>query len=86
MNTHADTDRLYVADEDISDTRRPTPDQARAINLLELNPGGLQVVRLSLGQWRHVNRVVGALAALGVPPPRVAADDHPSPTTEKAST
>jgi hypothetical protein len=43
---------------------------AGAIALLELNPDGRAAVRLSLAQWRHVERVVRALGSLGVPAPR----------------
>ena len=57
--------------------RRPSAEQARAIDLLQYDPE-----RLTDAQWRHVDRVVIALGALGVPPPRPA----PTPTTGRTST
>lgn len=48
---------------DVSDAREPTPAQADVIELLELNPGHRPVVRLSLKQWRQVDRVAARLAA-----------------------
>ena len=63
---------LHVTAEDCTDARTPNAEQARAIALLELNPDGRAAVRLSLAQWRHVDRVVRALGSLGVPAPRTA--------------
>jgi hypothetical protein len=72
--------------EDVSEVREPTGPQREAITLLELNPSGRPTMRLTLAQWRHVNRVVIALAvrdeatrtaaitAVVVPVPRPAAD------------
>jgi hypothetical protein len=47
---------------DVSDAREPTPAQADVIDLLELNPAHRPVVRLSLKQWRQVDRVAARLA------------------------
>jgi signal transduction protein with GAF and PtsI domain len=52
-----------------------TPEQLRAVDLLELNPDRLPVVVLTDGQWRHVQRVVTTLGALGIPAPRQAVDE-----------
>lgn len=68
---HGYRDVVHVPDEDCTEARRPTPVQARAIELLELNPHGTEFVRLSVAEWKHVDRVVIALGALGVPAPRV---------------
>lgn len=74
-------DVVHVTDEDVTDARHPSLEQARAIALLELNPDGHPLVRLTLAQWRHVDRVVLTLGALGVPTPRPPADDQtPVPT------
>lgn len=80
MSKHADTDLLHDTLADCSDARRPTAEQARAIDLLELNPDGRELVRLSLGQWRHVDRVVRALGALGVPAPRTSTEEQETST------
>lgn len=48
---------------DVSDVHRPTSAQAEALDLLELNPDHAPTLRLSLAQWRHVDRVCAALAA-----------------------
>jgi hypothetical protein len=53
---------LHVADEDVYDARRLTPEQAEVLDLLELNPEGRPVARLTLAQWRQVDRVVDRLA------------------------
>lgn len=70
-------DLVHVTADDVTDARTPTAEQARAIGLLELNPSGRPTVRLSLAQWRHVDRVVRALGSLGIPAPRTAKDDAP---------
>lgn len=74
MTAHLDEGRhrgfVHVTADDVTEARTPTPEQARAIGLLELNPAGLPVPRLSLAQWRHVDRVVLALGSLGIPTPR----------------
>lgn len=67
---------VHVPDEDTSEVRPATPEQVRAIALLEYATPGCPVVRLSILQWHHVDRVVAALARLGVPPPRTAPDNH----------
>jgi hypothetical protein len=67
-------DLVHVTADDVTEARTPTPEQARAIGLLELNPSGLPVPRLSLAQWRHVDRVVRTLGSLGIPTPRQALD------------
>ncbi|TKJ25250.1 hypothetical protein [Blastococcus sp. CCUG 61487] len=79
MSSHADPDVLHDSMRDVSDARRPTAEQARAIELLELNPDGRELVRLSLAQWRHVNRVVTALGSLGVPPCRTSPENQEQP-------
>ena len=50
---------------DVSDAREPTPIQADVIELLELNPAHRPVVRLSLKQWRQVDRVAARLSGQG---------------------
>jgi len=65
---------LHVTAEDCTDARTPNAEQARAIALLELNPDGRATVRLSLSEWKHVDRVVRALGSLGVPAPRTEAE------------
>lgn len=55
-------DVVHVTDEDTTEPRTPSPAQVFAIGLLELNPRGLPRPRLSLASWRHVDRVVAALA------------------------
>ncbi|WP_324277693.1 hypothetical protein [Blastococcus brunescens] len=47
---------------DVSDAREPTAIQADVIDLLELNPAHRPVVRLSLKQWRQVDRVAARLS------------------------
>lgn len=69
------TDLVHVTDQDVTDAKTPTAEQARAIGLLELNPDGRPTVRLTLAQWRHVDRVVRSLGALGIPAPRTAPED-----------
>ena len=53
---------IHVSDEDVLDARRPTPAQAEVIELLDLNPEHRPLVRLSLLQWRQVDRIVARLA------------------------
>lgn len=69
---------VHVTVEDVTEALVPSPEQARAIDLLELNPTGAAAVRLTWLQWEHVDRVVVQLGALGVPVPRQAADDQRS--------
>lgn len=45
----------------ITETRHPSPEQQRAIDLLEYATPGASIVRLSLHEWAHVNRVVTKL-------------------------
>lgn len=66
---------VHVTDEDCSVAAHPTAAQARAIALLELNPDGHQMVRLTVAQWRHVDRVVVQLDEMHIPSPRIAGDD-----------
>ena len=51
--------------EDVSECRRPTRAQAEVIDLLELNPARHPSVRLTLRQWRQVERVAVRLESLG---------------------
>jgi hypothetical protein len=53
---------IHVSDEDVLDARRPTPAQAEVIELLDLNPEHRPLVRLSLLQWRQVDRIAARLA------------------------
>jgi hypothetical protein len=53
---------IHDTDEDVFDARRPTPAQAEVIELLDLNPGHRPLVRLSLLQWRQIDRVAARLA------------------------
>lgn len=58
----------HIPDEDTTITRSPSPDQARALRLLEYGTPGAGLVRLSIHGWAHVDRVVAGLARMGVPP------------------
>lgn len=80
--------------DDCSDVHDPTPEQAEAIALLELNPTGAARPRLTVAQWRHVARVVDALAArdgrtseAAVPRPRTPDQltDHSAPSSPRSS-
>jgi hypothetical protein len=53
---------IHDSSEDVFDARRPTPAQAEAIDLLELNPERRPLVRLSLAQWRQIDRLAARLA------------------------
>jgi hypothetical protein len=53
---------LHDSADDVSDARRPTPPQAEVIDLLGLNPEHRPLVRLSLTQWRQVDRLAARLA------------------------
>ena len=53
---------LHDSDIDVFEARRPTPAQAEAIDLLDLNPEGRSLVRLSLLQWRQIDRLAARLA------------------------
>lgn len=55
----------HVTDDDVTEARRPTPAEQRAIRLLELNPHGARLVRLSLAWWRRVDNVADALVQAG---------------------
>lgn len=57
----------HVTSEDVTETRRPTAEQARALRLLEYGTPGAALVRLSLRDWAHVDRAVAALARMGAP-------------------
>jgi hypothetical protein len=56
---------IHDSDADVLDARRPTPAQAEVIDLLDLNPGHRALVRLSLLQWRQIDRVAARLAIAG---------------------
>jgi hypothetical protein len=51
--------------EDVSECRRPTRAQAEVIDLLELNPTRHHSVRLTLQQWRQIDRIASRLENLG---------------------
>jgi hypothetical protein len=53
---------IHDSFEDVFDARRPTRAQAEAIDLLELNPERRPLVRLSLAQWRQIDRLAARLA------------------------
>ena len=53
---------IHDSAADVFDARRPTPAQAEVIDLLDLNPEHRALVRLSLLQWRQVDRLVARLA------------------------
>jgi hypothetical protein len=53
---------IHDSAEDVFDARRPTASQAEVIELLDLNPEGRPLVRLSLLQWRQVDRLAARLA------------------------
>lgn len=67
--THAscDTDLLHVRDDDVTEARRPTDAQRHVMDLLDIDPGHHPLVRLTLAEWRRVNRVTTALAARQAP-------------------
>lgn len=56
---------IHDSDEDVFEARRPTPAQAEVIDLLELNREHRPLVRLSLLQWRQIDRVAARLAQAG---------------------
>jgi hypothetical protein len=56
---------IHDSAEDVYDARRPTSAQAEVIELLDLNPAGRALVRLSVKQWRQVDRLAARLAATG---------------------
>jgi hypothetical protein len=58
---------LHVGAEEISEARPITSEQAEVLDLLELNPGHRDVVRLTLAQWRQVDRVLDRLTRDGHP-------------------
>ncbi len=53
---------IHDSAEDVFDARRPTPAQAEAIDLLDLNPQHRPLVRLSLRQWGQIDRLAARLA------------------------
>jgi hypothetical protein len=53
---------IHDSAEDVFDARRPTPAQAEAIDLLDLNPQHRPLVRLSLRQWAQIDRLAARLA------------------------
>ena len=53
---------IHDSAEDVFEARRPTAAQAEVIDLLDLNPERRPLVRLSLLQWRQVDRLVTRLA------------------------
>jgi hypothetical protein len=53
---------IHDSAEDVFDARRPDPAQAEVIDLLELNPERRPLVRLSLAQWRQVDRLAARLS------------------------
>jgi hypothetical protein len=53
---------IHDSSEDVFDARRPTAAEAEVIELLELNPEHRALVRLSLAQWRRVDRLAARLA------------------------
>lgn len=64
MSRHeaASCDLFHDRDLDVSEARVPTAAQREAITLLELAGTGRLLVRLSLAQWRSVDRIAAALA------------------------
>jgi hypothetical protein len=52
---------IHDSSEDVFDARRPTAAQAEVIDLLELNPDRRPLVRLSLAQWRQIERLAARL-------------------------
>jgi hypothetical protein len=53
---------IHDTAEDVSEVRELSGSQLEAVALLELTAPGRRSVRLTLAQWRHVDRVVVALA------------------------
>jgi hypothetical protein len=56
---------IHDSDQDVFEARRPTPAQAEVIDLLDLNREHRALVRLSLLQWRQVDRVAARLTRAG---------------------
>jgi hypothetical protein len=56
---------IHDSAEDVYDARRPSPAQAEIIELLDLNPQGRPLVRLSVLQWRQIDRLAARLALAG---------------------
>jgi hypothetical protein len=56
---------IHESDADVFEARRPTPAQAEVIDLLDLNREHRSLVRLSLMQWRQIDRVAARLAQAG---------------------
>jgi hypothetical protein len=52
---------IHDSIEDVSECRRPTGAQAEVIDLLELNPAHCPTVRLTLRQWRQVDRIASRI-------------------------
>lgn len=71
----ASCDLLHDSRDDVSDAIVPTPGQAEVITLLELNPGGHRLVRLTRRDRQHVDAVAAALTAARtctpIPTPRL---------------
>lgn len=61
-HTAADCDLLHDRDHDVTEARVPTAAQREALTLLEVAGPGRVLVRLTLADWRRVDRVAAALA------------------------
>ncbi len=56
---------IHDSEDDVLEAREPTPAQAEVIELLDLDREHRHLVRLSLRQWRQVDRVVDRLVGAG---------------------
>lgn len=56
---------IHDSEDDVLDAREPTPAQAEVIELLDLNREHRHLVRLSLRQWRQVDRIAERLVRAG---------------------
>ncbi|TFV90410.1 hypothetical protein [Blastococcus sp. CT_GayMR16] len=61
--THAaiDCDLFHDRDDDVTEARHPTAGQRDAMDLLDIDPGHHPLVRLTLADWRRVDRVTAAI-------------------------
>lgn len=85
----ASCDLLHDSRDDVSDAITPTAMQLEVIALLELNPAGHRLVRLTRRDRQHVDAIVAALAAarscapVPIPPPRPALSASPAQSSRR---
>lgn len=77
-HTPASCDLLHDPHADVSEAQVPSADLLEVIDLLELNPHGHRLVRLSRTDWRHVyavrDRLAAARTCVSIPTPRTPPD------------